>query len=67
MTPHTSHLRRYARVYGRLVEYFERPAPTGRGESYREPKRVHPEGFKAQYPNKALAMEAAAAWEASHA
>ena len=60
----TSHLKRYARVYGRLIEYFERPAPTGRSEKYREPKQVKPEGFKRQYPTKADALRAAAEWEA---
>lgn len=62
----TAHKRRYARVYGQKVEYFERPAPTGRGESYREPKRVHsPLGFKGRYRTKAEALAAAEKWEAS--
>ena len=62
----TAHKKRYACVYGQKVEYFERPDKTGRGESYREPKRVHsPHGFKERYRTKAEALAAAEAWEAS--
>ena len=61
----TSHLKRYARVYGRLIEYFERPDPTGRSEKYREPKQVKPQGFKRQYPTKADALLAAEKWGAT--
>lgn len=59
----THNKRRYAVVYGRLIEFFERPLPSGRGEKYREPKRVYPDGYKKQYPNKAAALSAAATWE----
>ena len=54
---------RYAVVYGKLVEYYERPAQTSRLEKYREPKRVFPDGFKGQYKTKALAEEFAKKWE----
>lgn len=55
---------RYAIIYGRLIEYYERPAQTSRLEKYREPKRVFPIGFKGRYKTKALAQEAAKEWEA---
>lgn len=61
----TAHKQRYAVVAGQVVEYYERPKATARGEKYREPKRVHPSGFKPRYRTKAEATKAAKKWEAS--
>jgi hypothetical protein len=57
----TSDKQRYAVVYGRNVEYFVRP-PCLSGQKYREPKRMHPQGFKSQYSTKLEALEAARKW-----
>lgn len=58
----TSHLKRYAMVHGRKIEYYERPDSI-RGEKYREPRRVHPQGFKDAYRTKAEALDAKTGWE----
>lgn len=58
MTQHTHSLIQYATIYGRFVQFFERPEKT-KIKGYREPKLHHEQWFR----NGNLAKRAARKWK----